>query len=242
VEASPCYNSIFNILGDEEITPILMHLIRESAKPLKSVECDFAVDSSVFTTSRFVRWFDQKWGKVREWHHWVKVQLICGVKTNIVTGVEMPEGDGADSPFLPALVRATERNFKIASVCADKGYSTVENHEVIDSAGAVPFIPFKKTATGGSGGLWEKCFHYFNFRRDDFLKFYHKRSNVESTFSMMKRKFGDALRSKTDVAMKNEILCKILCHNIVVLIHEMFELGIEPSFWAESTPAQEIGA
>ena len=49
----------------------------------------------------------------------------------------------------------------------------------------------------------------FKFRRDDFLQHYHKRSNVESTFGMMKRKFGDGLRSKTDVAMVNETLCKI---------------------------------
>lgn len=43
---------------------------------------------------------------------------------------------------------------------------------------------------------------------------------------MMKRKFGDGLRSKTDVAMVNETLCKV--HNLVALIHEMYELGIEP--------------
>lgn len=55
---------------------------------------------------------------------------------------------------------------------------------------------------------------------------------------MIKRKFGDSLRSKTDVAMGNEALCKILCHNIVVVIHEMFELGIEPIFWAETKVAQ----
>lgn len=48
---------------------------------------------------------------------------------------------------------------------------------------------------------------------------------------MMKRKFGDSLRSKTDVAMVNESLCNILCHNLVVLIHEMCELGIDPVFW-----------
>ena len=59
-------------------------------------------------------------------------------------------------------------------------------------------------------------------------------SNVESTFSMMKRKFGDSLRSKTDVAMVNETLCKILYHNLVVLIHEMCELGIDPVFWPNS--------
>jgi hypothetical protein len=47
---------------------------------------------------------------------------------------------------------------------------------------------------------------------------------------MVKRKFGDAVRSKTDTAIKNEVLAKILCHNVVVVIHEMHELGIDPMF------------
>jgi len=78
-------------------------------------------------------------------------------------------------------------------------------------------------------------YHYFNFRKQEFLQHYHKRSNVESTFSMMKRKFGDSLRSKTDTAMVNETLCKVLCHSLVVLIHEMYELGIDPVFWNKPT-------
>jgi transposase len=73
-------------------------------------------------------------------------------------------------------------------------------------------------------------FHYYSFRRDEFLSHYHKRSNVESTFSMIKAKFRDHVRSKTDVAMRNEVLCKILCHNICCLIQSMYELGIEPTF------------
>ena len=68
-----------------------------------------------------------------------------------------------------------------------------------------------------------------------FLQHYHKRSNIESTFSMLKRKFGDSIRSKTDTAMVNETLCKVLCHNLVVLIHEMQELGIEAMFWQSTT-------
>jgi transposase len=71
---------------------------------------------------------------------------------------------------------------------------------------------------------------YFLYRRDEFLAHYHKRSNVETTFSMIKRKFGDFVRAKTDTAMTNEVLCKVLCHNIVVVIHEMAELGIAPEF------------
>ena len=92
------------------------------------------------------------------------------------------------------------------------------------------FIAFKGSATGKAGGTYEQMFHYFMYRRDDFLAHYHQRSNVESTFSMMKRKFGDGLRSKTDVAMVNETLCKALRHNIVVMIHERYELGIDTVF------------
>ena len=44
--------------------------------------------------------------------------------------------------------------------------------------------------------------------------------------------------------MKNEALAKVLCHNLVCLIHEMYELGIEPTFWqntcAETTAAQRF--
>lgn len=39
------------------------------------------------------------------------------------------------------------------------------------------------------------------------------------------RKYG-----KTDVAMVNEVLCKIICHNICCLIQETHELGIDTVF------------
>jgi transposase len=97
--------------------------------------------------------------------------------------------------------------------------------------GGEAFIAFKSNATGGIGGMFEKMFHYFQFRREEFLGHYHKRSNVESTFSAIKRKFGDSVRSRCDTAMVNEVLCKFLCHNIVTVIHEQCELGIEPIFW-----------
>ncbi len=47
---------------------------------------------------------------------------------------------------------------------------------------------------------------------------------------MVKTKFGDKLKSKDWMAQKNELLCKLIAHNIVVLIHEMHELGINPNF------------
>src|SRR3954453_73018 len=77
-------------------------------------------------------------------------------------------------------------------------------------------------------------FHLYNFNRDDSLAHYHKRSNVESTFSMIKAKFGDSLRSKTDTAMANEALAKVLCHNLCCLILSHYELGLNPVVWGEA--------
>jgi len=42
------YNSAFRYLENPELTPLLKSLIEQSASPLKSVETDFAVDSSGF--------------------------------------------------------------------------------------------------------------------------------------------------------------------------------------------------
>jgi transposase len=115
---------------------------------------------------------------------------------------------------------------------ADKAYASVNNIEAIHAVGATPFVAFRVGITGASGGLFRKAFHFFSLHREEFLQSYHKRSNVESAFSMMKRKFGDSVRSKTQVAMKNEALCKILCPNICCLISAMYELGIEPKLLA----------
>jgi hypothetical protein len=48
---------------------------------------------------------------------------------------------------------------------------------------------------------------------------YHQRSNAESTFSMIKRKYGDSVKAKNGRAMVNEVLAKFVCHNLSCLIH-----------------------
>lgn len=50
---------------------------------------------------------------------------------------------------------------------------------------------------------------------------------------MIKTKFKDNLRSKSRRAQINELLCKILAHNICVVIQEISELGIKGEFVVE---------
>ena len=85
-------------------------------------------------------------------------------------------------------------------------------------------------------------YHYFMLRREEFMEHYHKRSNVETTFSMVKGKFGDSVLSKSDIGQINEVLCKVLCHNICVVIQAIHELGIEPTLSAELPGAHNVAA
>lgn len=56
---------------------------------------------------------------------------------------------------------------------------------------------------------------------------------------MIKAKFGGSLRSKTDTAQRNEALLKVLCHNLCCLVQAIYELGLEPVFWASPASAGE---
>ena len=235
IDSIPCYASVGHFMQRGEITDILKKLISISSSPLREVETDFAVDSSGFSTSRFARWYDSKYGRERTQRIWLKAHLISGTKTNIITGCEITEGEVNDSPSLPRLVEETAKTFKVGEVSGDKAYSSRKNLQAIEDVGAVPFIPFKKNVRGKRSGygIWKKMYHYFIYKHDEFLEHYHKRSNAETCFHMLKTKFRDNLRSKDKTAQINELLLKVLCHNICVIIQEMNELNLKGEFIVE---------
>src|SRR5207247_5507193 len=100
--------------------------------------------------------------------------------------------------------------------------------DAVDAVGGTLYAAFKSSATGSVGGLYGKMYHYFALNREEYEQHYHRRSMIESTFSMVKRKFGDSLRSKTELAMKNETLAKFVCHNICCVVSAIYERGIDP--------------
>lgn len=235
IDRVPHYSTVALYMENEELTPIIKQLIKVSALPLKSVESDFTIDASGFSSSRFDRWFDFKYGKQAKKRIWIKAHLLSGTKTNIVTSVEATPSFEHDTKFLKPLLSETIENFEVKELSADMGYSSSENLQFISDQNATPYIPFKSNVKAKvyTPKIWRKMFHYFMFNQEEFLQHYHKRSKAETVFHMIKSKFGDSVRSKTQTAQINEVLLKVLCHNICVIIQEIFELGIEPNFCVE---------
>jgi transposase len=220
------FTSVSNYMLKEEMEDVMLDMIHKSSLPLASVENDFAVDSTGFATSVYARWFNFKYGKETDKRKWWKLHVMCGIKTNIVTAAIVTDSKDGDSPMFKYLMKDTSKKFKMKEVSADKAYSSRDNMELVDDRGAVPYIPFKTNTTGRSRGsyMWRKMYHYFMYNQEEFMKHYHKRSNVESTMNMIKSKFDTFVRSKNEQSQKNEVLAKVLCHNLCVLNHEMHEL------------------
>ncbi len=223
LDRAPHYNSVLLALENPVLTPLLKSMVEECARPLRSIESDFAVDSSGFSTRVFDRWFDHKYGKAKSEHQWVKAHIMVGVKTNVVTSVEVTASNVHDSPMLGPLLKSTASHFDISEVSADKGYLARSNVDAIGKIGAMPFIPLKTNTRSPGSPLWRRMFHFQQVSPKEFGAHYHKRSNVETTFSMIKAKFGGFVRSKTPVAQMNEVLCKVLCHNLCCLVQSSYE-------------------
>jgi transposase/predicted nucleic acid-binding Zn finger protein len=233
----PSYNAMFDYFNTNMLTDYLLMLIEESSLPLSAIECDFAVDSTGISGCRFVQWVEAKYKdeKLMTERDWIKMHLITGVKTNVVTAVEITDKYKSDVTHFKPLVDATARNFRMREISADKAYLSGANLQAAANVQAVPYIPFKSNSSGKDkkqAPLWKQMWHYFSCHQERFMRSYHKRSNVETTFMMIKAKFGDSVRSKTQRVQINEALCKVLCHNICCLIHAMYELGLKPKFWS----------
>ena len=161
---------------------------------------------------------------------WITSQVFQGDRTNIIADADaFPEFTG-DAPHLIPMLNNTLKHFNVEQVQADGGYFATYNLLAIKDAGALPFIPFRENsayrhnATKAGDVLWNQLLDFYRNHNEQFKQYYHQRSNAETVFSMVKRKYGGAVLSKNPDAQVNEVLCKFVAHNLCVLVASAYEL------------------
>ena len=236
IDEVPSDSAVSRYMNRIEMIPALKYLVAVSAWPLAEIENafgdSFGIDSTGFATTYYDRYFDAKRGRSRKRARFVKAHIMVGHKTHIATAAEVSIGDQHDSPLLPHLLRVTEKGFNIDNLCGDKAYMDHLHFERVEGIGGQFFSLFKDNAAPLNPGkreqdAWDRAHEYFIYRRKEFMEHYHQRSNAETPFSMTKLKTGPAIKSRNQTAQFTEVLCKLVAHNIMVLIHEAYKLGIE---------------
>lgn len=229
----PSFSSLCRYYRDEENIEPLLELLEESSKPLKDYEDTFAADATGFGTGMYTRWFSHYYSKKVSTRGFIKANVMVGVKSLIITAAIVTKGTKAECTDFPKLVKSTAKNFKIKEVSADCGYLSDYNLQAVEQCGGTPYILFRRNCSPIGAhihlrsNIWKKMINIYTDNKEYFMKKYHKRSNVESAFSSIKRKLNASLRSKDKVGQKNELLCNLIAHNLIILVHQLFESDLD---------------
>src|SRR3989339_201677 len=126
-----------------------------------------------------------------------------------------------DSPFFIKILKP----FKILGrILADKGYLSRKNFQFCMDRGGCAFIPFKvgkkkpSTASPKSYPAWKFAFNLWSKCNEFYMNIYHQRSNIESVFSVIKKRFGDKVLCRTFSMRSKEIALRLIAYNLKILI------------------------
>ena len=226
----PCFKTLCNCRENPLISNLLDELIVESSKPLKEIEHDFATDSTGIRTTLFSTWYSLRCKKEIKKRDHLKAHISIGVKSKIVTAVNLDKGK--DNLIFREHVAITTKNFQISEWSADGIYWCKENCRTVSSVGGRPFFKVKSSWNGKKSGClsWKEMNLLSVENNEEYLKHYHKRSNVESANMSKKMLHGDKIYSKLPTARINEETLRWLNHNINVLNRAKYEWNINPKF------------
>lgn len=226
------HNTGTNFLNRPETTDLLRALITEAARPLRGIEKTFAPDSSGFSTCTYNRWQDDKHSPERTRAHYVKTHIMVGVQSHIITAASASVEPVADITMLRPLLEETRgAQFTVEELTADAAYLSEPMLEWLRETGTDPWIPFRANSRFHyDESIWDKYLATFLLNQELFAEHYHQRSQVETTFSMIKAKYGASVRGKTSTSQANGVLCKLLANNLYVLVQSIYKLGMTPEF------------
>ena len=219
----PSYNGVGYFERSQWLTPLLLELVSLTARPLRGVEREFAVDGTGWSTRWYDRWLDHRLAEESDRQQWVKLHLVVGCNTNVVARAAISPGSHHDSPYFIPLVIETAKHFDVDMIVADMGYLSHPNYEVGPRVGADIRILFKENSLppSGDGSEWDKVLQHYYAARENFMKEYHRRSNAESGIEATKVTRSGKIRTKGFYAQVNEALALLVAYNLRVLAREV---------------------
>ena len=150
-----------------------------------------------------------------------KLSLAVDAASHVILAAIASTGGGGDQPFLDGLLFHAWRRTdgRVRCVVADAGYDSEDNHRIARMDMCVrSIIPPKSgrpTSKPPTEPLRRNMYHRFRRRAD--ARTYGQRWQSETANSMIKRNLGSAMRARTTIRRRHELLLRVLTHNIMLL-------------------------
>jgi hypothetical protein len=154
--------------------------------------------------------------KMVVYHRYPKLGLVCDTSCHFILSIRVGRGPRPDVDELVPLLSDALRSMLIECLSADAGYDSESNHRFArEQCGVRTLIPAKhgrpteKPARG----------HYRRLMQTRFDEpKYHRRAQVETVISMIKRRQGNHARGRTYHSQCRDIRLMALTHNVMILL------------------------
>jgi DDE family transposase len=202
-------------LFDAVLASALAHKVRRRRVPLA------AVDGTGLESRHVSRYFVQRRSKTTKqpqnitYSKYPKVVLVIDCSTHLVLAAVPGRGPATDlKQFVQALALATNRA-RIGTLLADADFDAEWVHELCRERYRIrTLIPPRRgrpTAKRPSGKWRRRMGQRFDAKK------YGQRWQTETANSMIKRRLGSALRSRSEDAHNREITLRVITHNIMIV-------------------------
>jgi hypothetical protein len=148
-----------------------------------------------------------------------KLSIAVATHCHLVLAAKVRVGNGSDAPDFDDLLLRSRNRAPVKTVVADAGYDSEANHCIARQQMNVRSIispGIGRPTSKPPRGRWRRHMAKRFAKKAD-QKLYAQRSQSETVHSMIKRNQGSALRSRTPQRRKQEMLLRVLTHNIALL-------------------------
>ena len=148
----PCFKTLSNYNENNSLLIFLDKLIEESSKPLSAIEHDFATDATGIRTKLFSTWYSLRCKKEIKKRDHLAIHITTGVKSNIVTALNVEIKSGRDNEIFREHVDKTAKSFDAYEFSGDGKYWCKENCKKVHEVGAKSYFKVHKNYAGRSRG------------------------------------------------------------------------------------------
>jgi len=148
-----------------------------------------------------------------------KLSVAVASSCHLILAAKVRTGNGSDAPDFDDLLTCSWKRANVKTVVADAGYDSEKNHCIArEEMGVRSIIPagIGRPTEKLPRGRWRRLMAKRFTRKADQAA-YGQRSQSETVHSMIKRNQGSALRSRTPERRKQEMLLRVITHNIALL-------------------------
>ena len=185
-----------------------------------------AIDSSGFEAHHVSHYFVHRRSRGRDktprkmtYRRFPKLGLVVDCGTHLILSAVAGRGPSPDHPHLIEAVLAARERHAIKTLLADAGYDAEWVHQFVrDELKMRSLIPpeiGRRTEKPPTGRYRRQMRAYF--RRPKRRRRYGQRWQVETVFSMLKRRLGATVSARSDRRQRRAMLLKAIVHNILIL-------------------------